>query len=446
MATEAAERERDHVETRGVKTYPLNSTRLTASVVSRIAAALRLPKASLADSRQMIDGSLAEEREPQNVQVELVAGEGGSTIRLRDAGGVFLEVPPTRPDGEDSSLEREKDGDDSGREGHGRGSSDGSGEGSDGEGASTAAAELESARGRVTELEAELRTSAQRNTELEEEVRNLSDRLREEKNKYSALWRLNCDQLREYDEAMAAKEEELLSLGGRLATLGGGTPPTPTDEIEREVPRETGRLVEHAHTSGSMEVGRASLLSSPKDRGGTSRMSMMPDVSAARRPMESRWTGDKRDRDGPSNPRRGKAPPVDPFNGETTDTTFEDWLPSLQRAAEWNCWSDEETLIQLAGHLRGRVLQEWTLLRNAERESLPMALDARCSRLDPGSKVVAAQDFRHAALREGEAVTDYICRLEQLFRRAYGHEGMSDETRDTLLHSQLQEGLSYAIM
>lgn len=176
MATEAAEKEKDHVETRGVKTYPLNSTRLTASVVSRIAAALQLPKASLADSQQMIEGSLSEEREPRNVQVELVAGEGGSTRRLRDAGSVFLEVPPTRPDGEDSSTERERDGDESGREGHGRGSSDGSGEGSDGEGVSTAAAELESVRARVTELEVELRTSAQRNTELEEEVRNLSEK------------------------------------------------------------------------------------------------------------------------------------------------------------------------------------------------------------------------------------------------------------------------------
>ena len=68
------------------------------------------------------------------------------------------------------------------------------------------------------------------------------------------------------------------------------------------------------------------------------------------------------------------------------------------------------------------------------------------NRLDPGSRVVAAQDFRHVAQRDGESVSDYIRRLEQLFRRAYGHEGMSDETRDTLLHSQLQEGLSYALM
>ena len=103
MATEATEKV---AEPRGhAKTYPLNSTRLTASVVSRIATALGLPKASLADSRQMVEGLLAEEREPRNVQVELDAGEDGLTIRLRDAGGVFLEVPPGPPEGGDNGLE-----------------------------------------------------------------------------------------------------------------------------------------------------------------------------------------------------------------------------------------------------------------------------------------------------------------------------------------------------
>ena len=57
-----------------------------------------------------------------------------------------------------------------------------------------------------------------------------------------------------------------------------------------------------------------------------------------------------------SSSRRGKAPPVDPFDEETPDVTFEDWLPTLKRAASWNEWSGEETLIQLAGHLRKRAL------------------------------------------------------------------------------------------
>ena len=36
--------------------------------------------------------------------------------------------------------------------------------------------------------------------------------------------------------------------------------------------------------------------------------------------------------------------------------------PLLQRAADWNEWSESEIHIQLAGHLRGRALQEWNLL------------------------------------------------------------------------------------
>ena len=55
--------------------------------------------------------------------------------------------------------------------------------------------------------------------------------------------------------------------------------------------------------------------------------------------------------------RRGKAPPVEPFDGEAGSGSFKDWLPSLQRAAVWNHWSDEECLVQLAGHLRKRALQ-----------------------------------------------------------------------------------------
>ena len=74
------------------------------------------------------------------------------------------------------------------------------------------------------------------------------------------------------------------------------------------------------------------------------------------------------------------------------------------------------------------------------------AVSALRNRLDPGSRALAAQDFRHASQLEREPTPDYIRRLEQLFRRAYGHEGMSDETSETLLHSQLQEGLGNELM
>jgi len=53
--------------------------------------------------------------------------------------------------------------------------------------------------------------------------------------------------------------------------------------------------------------------------------------------------------------RRGKAPPVDPYTGEDPEIRFEDWLPTLTQAVTWNHWSEEESLMQLAGYLRGRA-------------------------------------------------------------------------------------------
>ena len=59
---------------------------------------------------------------------------------------------------------------------------------------------------------------------------------------------------------------------------------------------------------------------------------------------------------------------------------------------------------------------------------------------------MAAQDFRHAAQEDQEKVSDFIQRLERLFKLAYGHDGISVETRNTLLYGQMQEGLKHKIM
>ena len=40
---------------------------------------------------------------------------------------------------------------------------------------------------------------------------------------------------------------------------------------------------------------------------------------------------------------------------------------ATRRAAEWNEWSTDETLIQLAGHLKGQALQEWNLLEDTDK-------------------------------------------------------------------------------
>jgi hypothetical protein len=70
---------------------------------------------------------------------------------------------------------------------------------------------------------------------------------------------------------------------------------------------------------------------------------------------------------------------------------LDDWLPSLERAAVWNEWSEEDRLIQLAGHLRGKALQEWGLIEESDRETFKDAVNALRLRLDSGSKTMAAQ-------------------------------------------------------
>ena len=94
----------------------------------------------------------------------------------------------------------------------------------------------------------------------------------------------------------------------------------------------------------------------------------------------------------PVRKRLGKAPPVDSFNGEQPEVRFEDWLPTLERAAAWNGWSNEELLLQLAGHLRGKALQEWNLMGQAEKARYKDATVELTRRLDPGSRIMAVQD------------------------------------------------------
>ena len=368
-------------KTRAGRVLPLNSRRLTAVIVKRIAKALELPdSAALDDLRQMVDGKLSERgEEPKSVQVALIDTERGVVIELRNEDGVFLTVAPDPdPDAEraernSTSPPRSTDGSESG-------------------------ARVDS---RLAELEREVKRLTEENAALSEEVSELRDGMRVSKQKYRELWRLNCEQLSEYDSLVAAKEE---ALQGRMAEL--------------EAPK-----------TGSVSS------------------SLLHGVHLASDAIESRVTE-------PSHPaseprpvsRRGKAPPIDPFDGETVGITFEDWLPTLQRAATWNGWTDDDCLVQLAGYLRKRALQEWNVLTGEEKKTISSATAALHDRLDTNNRVLAAQDFRHTIQRPTESVAEYIRRIEQTYRTAYGRDRMSSETRDTLLYSQLQEGLRYDLM
>jgi len=43
----------------------------------------------------------------------------------------------------------------------------------------------------------------------------------------------------------------------------------------------------------------------------------------------------------------GKPPPIDSFTGEDAEIQFDDWLPTLERAAAWNNWTESETVCSL---------------------------------------------------------------------------------------------------
>ena len=93
----------------------------------------------------------------------------------------------------------------------------------------------------------------------------------------------------------------------------------------------------------------------------------------------------------------GKASPVDSFTAED---------PEIRRAAVWNGWSEEETLMQPARYLRNRALQEWNLLSQEHHNTFEGAVN-------PGNQTLAALDFHHAVQKDSEAVADYIRRLSK---------------------------------
>jgi len=116
---------------------------------------------------------------------------------------------------------------------------------------------------------------------------------------------MSCEQVEEFEETTAAKDQEIADLKLRLAGQTAERRSSPTLSVDSSI----AELMPHTSTTRQM--------------------------------------------------RRGRAPPVEMFSGENPGTHLDDWLPSLHCAANWNNWTEEEQLMQLAGHLNrasfGRV-------------------------------------------------------------------------------------------
>ena len=339
--------------------YPLNSRRLTGAYLRFVAKAIDLPTSgSVDETRAMISGKLEQMgRDPRNVQVVVRRDPSGQeSLLLVDMDGAFIDAgvmeETARGGAGDRGTERRDEESDS----------------------------TSSDRGSPTlderaELRAENAALIARNTALtkdvsylKEEVAKVNDLRRKDSERVRELWRGNCEQVAGFDQAIAAKDSEIDSLRARVAEL---------EAAAGSVPAATAPTPLRVHCLPASRVG------------------VMAPPSSRVTPLA----------------RRGKAPPVNEFSGEDPECLLEDWLPSLERTSLWNAWSEEEQMIQLAGYLRGRALQEWNLLRPDQRATYAQATESLRSRLDSIGRTAAAQDFRHAAQHEEEPVSDFIRRI-----------------------------------
>ena len=224
-------------------------------------------------------------------------------------------------------------------------------------------------------LRAALAEARERNETLVNESKSMQEAINKEKERVREMWKMNCAQVAAFDEALCSKEAEISALRERISRLEG---PGIIPPVVSPSPTAAG--------GGSVVAPTAAVSGS-----------VVALTHEAHR-------------------RRGKAPPVSEFTGEDPEYILDDWLPSLERASEWNAWTADEKLIQFAGHLRGRALQEWNLLSDDDRRTFEVAVKSLHSRIDAGCKAVAAQDFRHLRQADSESVSDLIRRLERTFR------------------------------
>ena len=142
---------------------PLNSKRLTAEQLRRLARAMNIPTTAATDEvRQMVEGKLSEDgREPWNVQVVLDGTTPLDAFTLQDEEGEFLTVSAAEV--ADIELLRQAD------------------------------SEREDEEGDLEYLRTELEATKVENSELRQQVS-------QEKTRFRELWRTNCQCLADYDE------------------------------------------------------------------------------------------------------------------------------------------------------------------------------------------------------------------------------------------------------
>ena len=278
----------DEGESRSVppgRVLPLNSRRLTSSHLKALAEELELPTSgSLDQLRQLIEGKLETEKHMEVSNVQVVIQESQFVELKLSLVSEEGVLLETTPTKQSVEAELQR--------------------------SQEMLADVERENSELSEelaatkqsLEDEKRESARLTSELADrepdtgELTRLKGELKAEKEKYRTMWRMTCEQGREQEALIASQKEEIDRLKAGRGVSVSSLSPTPSEVLPER-----------------------------------SEASPVPDDSRVRTPK----------------PRQGKAPPINPCTGEAPEVRLDDWLPALKRAADWNGWSEEETLIQL---------------------------------------------------------------------------------------------------
>ena len=186
----------------------LNSAQLTAGQLRSLGTELGVPTSGLiGDLRLIIEGKITEQgRDPRNIQVALSRDADDRSFTLSDHEGVFLTVTPDaeRDDSGGSTREHEH--------------------------VPESENELEVVRIERDELRAEVDTLAQEKAALQEQLEALQQALEASKTRVKEIWRVSCEQVSEFEETTAAKDQEIADLKLRLTgrTADRGSSPTPS--------------------------------------------------------------------------------------------------------------------------------------------------------------------------------------------------------------------------
>ena len=109
-----------------------------------------------------------------------------------------------------------------------------------------------------------------------------------EKARIKEMWCGNCEYVAEVDKELTEKDAKIAALKERLSQTEGSGEVKPSTQARNTSNTTEPSILAPAHVQADVES----------------------------QPV-----------------RQGKAPPVDPFTGETLEILLDDWLPTLQRAA-----------------------------------------------------------------------------------------------------------------